>query len=220
MILNSIGGKLLGLFLGILISMPAFTQSGNPPIPVEWMINGRQANFQLVLKRSFTPTSKFDLLSIAVFTENLNEDKLGENAVIPVQINYNLGKKGFAISAGSEYNGMVGLTPLIGAQHVFANRKILALTVFSWFLNSSQDAKILGLYEFKPMISEKWALYTRLQFMYNRGFSEGVHNRSFLNLRAGLKKGPLGFGLGYNIDRYGPISLERANLGVFTRWEF
>ena len=48
----------------------------------------------------------------------------------------------------------------------------------------------------------------------------GFHNRSFLYLRAGLKKGPLGFGLGANFDAYGPGKTARENYGVFTRWEF
>jgi len=96
----------------------------------------------------------------------------------------------------------------------------LAITVLNYMLNEGQDLKLFGLYEFKPSLNEKWSLYNRVQFVYNYNLSEDHHNRSFLYLRAGLKKGPLGFGLGANWDQYGSSKILRNNFGVFTRWEF
>lgn len=197
------------------------TTSSGPPIPFEIFFGHEQLNFQLIVKKKFSPTSKFDLLAISIFSENWDkENKIGNSVVIPFQVNYNIGKKGFAVAAGGEGNSVTGFSPLIGVGHSFANRKILAISVLNYLINEGQDLKLFGLYEFKPPINETWSLYSRVQFVYNHSLAENHHNRSFLYLRAGLKKGPLVFGLGANWDKYGPDKIPKDNYGVFTRWEF
>lgn len=199
----------------------AQTKPSSPPIPLELFLGHEQLNFQLIVKKKFTPESKFDLLVISVFSENWDKNvEIGNSVVIPFQFNYNIGKKGFAIAAGGEGNSFVGFSPLVGVEHSFANRKVLAITVLNYLINENQDLKLFGLYEFKPPINETWSFYSRVQFVYNYGFAENSHNRSFLYLRAGVKKGPLGFGLGANWDQYGPNRIAKDNFGVFTRWEF
>ncbi|GMQ23657.1 hypothetical protein Aoki45_03390 [Algoriphagus sp. oki45] len=192
-----------------------------PPIPLELMFGHEQLNFQLIVKKKFTPTSKFDLLVISVFSENWDkENPIGNSVVIPFQVNYSIGKKGFAVAAGGEGNSVVGFSPLVGVEHSFANRKWLAITVLNYLINEQRDLKLFGLYEFKPPINDTWSLYSRVQFVYNLGLAENQHNRSFLYLRLGLKKGPLGFGLGANWDQYGPEKVTKDNFGLYTRWEF
>lgn len=200
---------------------PSKTSSSGPPIPLELFFGHEQLNFQLIVKKKFTPTSKLDLLVISVFSENWDKDqKMGNSVVIPFQFNYNIGKKGFALAAGGEGNSVIGFSPLVGVEHSFANRKFLAITVLNYLINEQQDLKLFGLYEFKPPINQTWSWYSRVQFVYNHSLAENHHNRSFLYLRAGLKKGPLGFGLGANWDQYGPAKITKDNFGVFTRWEF
>ncbi|GMQ34354.1 MAG: hypothetical protein EP311_03200 [Cytophagales bacterium] len=219
---------LLGLINGMISSAkaqeaasPAKPGPPSPPIPLELMFGHEQLNFQLIVKKKFSPTSKFDLLVISVFSENWNqENNLGNSVVIPFQFNYNIGKKGFAIAAGGEGNSVVGFSPLVGLEHSYASKKWLAITVLNYLINEEQDLKLFGLYEFKPPINETWSLYSRVQFVYNLGLAENQHNRSFLYLRLGLKKGPLGFGLGANWDQYGSEKVAKDNFGVFTRWEF
>ncbi len=196
-------------------------QAPTPPIPLELMFGNDRLDFQLVAKRNFTPQSKFSVLAIAVFSENYGkEKKLGDSVVIPFQVNYALGKSGLSLAAGGEANSVAGFGTTVGLTHSKATKEILAITVLSYQLSSDQNLKIFGIYEYKPALNEKWSIYSRLQLTYNQGMAEGFHNRSFLFLRAGLKKGPLGFGLGANFDAYGPNKVARENYGVFTRWEF
>ncbi|WP_111669854.1 hypothetical protein [Algoriphagus litoralis] len=214
---------LLFLFYFTMAMGTTYAQSkpGSPPIPLELFLGHEQLNFQLIVKKKFAPESKLDLLVISVFSENWDKnDAIGNSVVIPFQFNYNIGKKGFAIAAGGEGNSVVGFSPLVGVEHSFASRKVLAITVLNYLINETQDLKLFGLYEYKPPINETWSFYSRVQFVYNYGFAENSHNRSFLYLRAGVKKGPLGFGLGANWDQYGPNRIAKDNFGVFTRWEF
>lgn len=200
---------------------PPKTISSGPPIPLELFFGHEQVNFQLIVKKKFSPTSKFDLLAISIFSENYDrKNKMGNSVVIPFQFNYNIGKKGFAVAVGGEGNSVAGFSPFVGMGHTFASRKFLAITVLNYLINEGQDLKLFGLYEFKPALNEKWSLYSRVQFVYNHSLAENHHNRSFLYMRAGLKKGPLGFGLGANWDQYGPDKITKDNFGVYTRWEF
>ena len=212
---------LLGIFLFFLSIAPTWAQAPNPPTPIEFMFGHERLDFQLVFKRNFTPQSKFSVLAIAVFSENYAKGKrLGDSVVIPFQVNYALGKSGFSLAAGAEANSSAGFGTTLGLTHSKATKEILAISVLSYQLSNAQNVKFFGLYEYKPAINEKWSVYSRLQLTYNQGMAQGVHNRSFLYLRGGLKKGPLGFGLGANFDAYGPGKTARDNYGVFTRWEF
>jgi len=214
---------LAGLLLIAFFYTPIFVhaQAPTPPIPLELMFGNDRLDFQMVVKRNFTPQSKFSILAIAVFSENYGkEKKLGDSVVIPFQVNYALGKSGLSLAVGGEANSVAGFGTTVGLSHSKATKEILAITVLSYQLSSDQNLKIFGIYEYKPALNEKWSIYSRLQLTYNQGMAEGFHNRSFLYLRAGLKKGPLGFGLGANFDAYGPNKVARENYGVFTRWEF
>lgn len=196
-------------------------QAPAPPLPMELMFGNDRLDFQMVVKRNFTPQSNFSVLAIAAFSENYGKEKqLGDAIVIPFQINYALGKSGLSLVAGGEANSVAGFGTSLGVSHSKASKEILAISVLSYQLSSDQNLKFFGLYEYKPALTEKLSIYSRLQLTYNQGMAAGFHNRSFLYLRAGLKKGPFGFGLGANFDAYGPSKITRENYGVFTRWEF
>lgn len=212
---------LLAILALLTFSQLSQAQAPIPPTPIELMFGHERLDFQLVFKRNFRPESKFSILAIAVFSENYAKMKrVGDSVVIPFQVNYALGKSGFSLAAGAEANSAAGFGTTLGMTHAFANRTWLAISVLSYQLSESQDLKLFGLYEFKPALNETWSIYSRVQFVYNYGLAETVHNRSFLYLRAGLKKGPLGFGLGANFDQYGSEKITRQNYGLFTRWEF
>lgn len=214
----------LFLIFGLSILLPQLSLAQGPPAPptpVELMFGHERLDFQLVFKRNFTPESKFSLLAIAVFSENYAKEKrIGDSMVIPFQVNYALGKSGISLAAGAEANSVAGFGTTMGVTHGYASKKWLAISVLNYQFGESKDMKLFGLYEYKPAINQTWSFYSRLQVVYNYSLAESAHNRSFLYLRAGLKKGPLGFGLGANFDQYGPAKIARDNYGVFTRWEF
>ena len=203
----------------ILNSHLGICQEHQPPIPVE-LLPGSNAIFsQLVLNRDFTPDSKFSLFSLATYTAYYNKEENENDLAIINQITYDLGK-GFGFMAGVNVNAAVGLTPVIGPKYVHVSRKFLAVSILSYSVNGEHDLGFFGLYEFTPPISEKLSLYTRFQVLYNQSFGEEQHNRSFMYLRAGLKKSRFNFGFGANFDQYGPDKDFTDNYGVFMGWDF
>lgn len=205
------------IFFGLHSNLGA--QAPEPPIPVEILIGHQDIYYQMVVKRAFDAKRKINFFGLATYTANY-EDRVRDNRVITIaQLSYTFAK-GFGIMAGTDMNSFAGFSPIVGPQHNFANRKILAVTVLSYFLNEENDLKLFGLYEFKPPINEKWSVYSRFQFVYNRSLKESVHNKSYIYLRAGVKRKALIFGLGANIDWSGPNRAYDDNYGGFVRWEF
>lgn len=202
---------------------PLFSLRAQPPaapLPVELFFGNRELYFQLVVKKDFAPAGRFDFFSVATFSSDYGREETSDYRItIPVQFGYDLGG-GFGVIAGTDINSVVGFAPIVGPRHNFVSRKFLAVTVASFFLNEDHDVKLFGLYEYKPPLSDKLSLYTRLQFIYNHNLRGGVHNRSYLYLRAGLKRESFVFGLAANLDQFGPKKQYADNYGVFARWEF
>lgn len=189
------------------------------PTPVEFMVGNNRLFFQVVVKKKFTPKSKFGFLSVSTFSSSYTNQMDDLDLVMPVLVNYKV-YKGFGLVAGTTVNNAVGFSPLIGGQHSFANKEWVAVTIASFFLNSSRNTEFFGIYEYKPKISPKMNLYTRLQFMYVYGLQQNHHARSFLQFRTGLKINDISFGVGANLDQYGPEKTFKPNYGIFVGWAF
>lgn len=212
-----------GTFVVLLTILPGLLfqlwgQAPAPPIPVEFLAGHENMYYQLAVKRPFDKAGKFNFFGLATYTANY-DNEVAENRLITIsQVSYQLGD-GVGLMVGTDINSFAGFSPVVGPQHNFANRKVLAVTVASFFLNDSHDFKLFGLYEYKPPINEKWSYYSRLQFIYNRSLREGNHNKSYVYLRAGVQVNSFIFGLGANVDWSGPHKTFRDNYGLFTRWE-
>lgn len=210
---------LLFILIAFGFQMKTYCQKANIPIPIEIFAGNKELYYQMVIKRPFTPQSKFNIFGLATYSANY-ENMVSENrAIIINQISYDLGK-GFGFMSGFDYNSFSGLAPVLGPQHNFSSKKILAVTVASFFINESNDFKLFGLYEYKPQINEQLGFYSRLQFIYNHSLKENNHNVSYIYLRAGLKRKSFIFGLAANVDWSGPNKNFFENYGGFVRWEF
>lgn len=202
-----------------MISVSAMAQHQLPPLPFEVLIGNEGVFVQSIVKRPFSDQSKFSFFNLGTYSFNYQQQPSDNDLVLLTQFTYEL-KNGFAAMAGGEINNAVGFAPIAGFEHSYASRKWLAVTIMSYFINSSSDVSLFGLYEFKPPINKKLALYSRLQFMYNHSLSNKVHNRSFAILRLGVKKERLSIGLASNLDQYGPEKVFKNNNGVFIAWDF
>jgi hypothetical protein len=221
---NAVVCRLFCLSLGLTISglaHPVMAQESPPksPTPVEFMAGNNRMFFQMVVKKKFSPESKFGFLSVSSFSASYDNNMGDLDIAVPVLVNYNI-YKGFGLVGGATLNNSVGFSPLLGAQHSFANKEWVAVTIASFFLNSKRNMELFGIYEYKPAIKRQTSLYTRLQFLYVHNTRDNLHARSFLQLRTGLKINALNFGVGANLDQYGPEKVYKPNYGIFVGWAF
>ena len=212
--------KRVFIFFSILIlSQGLRSQTLSPPIPVEIFLGHQSIYSQTVIKKRLKQGSKLSFFGLATFTADYNTETIENNSLTIInQLSYQFGK-GFGVMIGTDINSNAGFSPIIGPQYNYSSSEFLAVTVLSIFLNSDIDVRILGLYEYKPKITDVLTLYTRLQFLYNQNSVQGTHNRSYLYLRAGIKKNSLIIGLAANLDQRGPNNIFQDNYGVFVRYE-
>lgn len=190
-----------------------------PPLPVEVFLGNDRMGIQMVVKKKFTPQSKFGFFSVSTYTASYQNELSQNEIIMPVQVNYTIGK-GFGIMAGTTINARSGFAPVIGPQHNYSSKTMLAVTVASFYLNSDRNVQLFGLYEYKPPITEKVSLYSRIQFIYIHGLKHHSHERSYGHLRLGLKRKAAAFGVGANFDNYGGDRQQKENYGLFFRWDF
>lgn len=201
-----------------LSGLKSYAQDKQPPIPAELLIGNEAVFSQLVLNRNFSPNSKFSFFSLTTYTSGYNQNSYENDLALINQITYDLGK-GFGFMGGVNVNAAVGLTPIIGPKYVHASRKFLAVSIVSYSIDGKHDLSFFGSYEFKPPINKKISLYTRFQALLNESLGESQHNRSFMYLRIGLKKRNFNYGLGANLDQYGPDKKFTENYGFFINWD-
>lgn len=206
------------LLLTVLIISSKVVAQSAAPIPIEMLFGNNSTNFQLTFKRPFIPGGKLTFFSLASFVAD-NEDKTKNSFTIPLQAIYSISKE-FGIYTGAENSSATGLQSFAGLNHLHFNPTWLSLTQVSLYLNDSSDFKFFGIYEYKPKLSEKLRLYSRIQLLYKHNTKANVHQRSFIQFRLGVKQNRIAYGMGANLDQFGPQKTFKQNAGVFLRWDF
>jgi len=81
----------------------------------------------------------------------------------------------------------------------------------------NKNLETVGIFEYKPALSPKTRLYTRLQAMYNQDMTLEAHARSAYSVRSGISIKQFTVGLGSNLDYYGPLKFDKTNHGLFVQ---
>jgi hypothetical protein len=189
------------------------------PIPVELVIGHNRFGLQFVMNKKFSPSSRFSFLNANIFTSDYNNSRDNLDLVAVAQVGYDF-YKGFGPTVGLSVNSVAGLSPTAGVQYVFVNREILL--VFSPTIEISETNNIQGLIigEYRPALSSKVDLFSRIQALYNYDTNNKFHQRSYIQLRLGAGIGKYQFGPALNLDYYGPEKVFKGNYGAFVRFNF
>jgi hypothetical protein len=190
----------------------------NPPIPVEVSVNNRGLNSQLSFSRQFTPTSRFGFFNVTNFLGTYKNELAQNEFFSQSLLTARIWKKLSAVT-GFSINNAVGFKPTAGLQLLQAGPKVLAVIQPQIGLTEDHHFETFSLLEYKPKINKTWGIYTRIQGLIDYGFSQKVHNRSYVYLRAGASYKNYQFGISKNFDFYGPAKHYENSLGVFIRAE-
>lgn len=204
---------LTGAFL--LFTFSLFSQTEKPaPTPVEMLIGNNRVNLQTVIKRHISKRFEFfSLMSGAVdykntFTEN--------EMVISNSVNY-LITPNFKVEAGAKLHYKKGIMPGCGFEYFKASQIWLVNLVPGYFFMPDHYFEGVAIVEFKPKITQKLRLYSKLQGMWTWDISHDSHDRSFMVARLGVSINKYSIGIGSNIDRYGASKFKRENYGLFCK---
>jgi hypothetical protein len=204
--------NLLSLFVCICLLHPVLGQKA--PLPVEVMAGNNRANLLIIINRPIDAAGKFNFFNVTVGAADYKNTPSETEIVLNNSITYAVGK-GFAAASGLQWHYKLGFVPTVGIQFLKASPDYLIVIFPTYNFKPGPAIETVALAEFKPKLSDKLRLYTRLQGLFVRDIEHGVHARSGTSLRAGLTFDKFTVGLGSNFDAYGPLKFEKSNHGLF-----
>ena len=222
--------KLFPLCLALLLAVPAAAQTAaealpppaphaGPPLPVEVMAGNQQLILQTVVNKKFAPDSRFAFFNLTTFGADYHNAPAKNNYLTSAALKFEL-LPHFSVFGGLNMNSTVGFRPTAGLDYVLTSPTWLVVAEQSIDLTETHNLQSLALVEYKPKLTDRLALYSRVQGLYNYNTEEAAHDLSYLYLRLGLSYKTAGFGLAANLSRFGPFEVLKENYGVFLRKEF
>lgn len=194
------------------------TQTQITPIPLELFAGDEGLVFQMIVAKKFAPESRYGFFSVNNFFGDYSranpQNELLSQAFATADIAY-----GISLLGGVSINNFTGWGPTAGLQYLFVNKNLLAIILPRYELGQEAHVEVFGLLEYRPRLTETWGIYSRVQAMYNQNVSTSAHDRSFVWLRAGVSYKNLQFGLGANLDYFGPEIKNQYSVGGFIRTE-
>jgi len=225
MLSSNLGGQFskksfVFIFLfGLLLTPATYAQDKHaplPPIPVETTFGNNRVQFIGVLNRPVSADGRLSYFNLSTGMVDYSNTPEETELVIINNLTYSIFKN-IRATAGAEWHHKLGFVPQVGLQYFKANRTWLFLLNPSFNFQPSRSLSTIGIVEFKPAISKTISFYSRTQVLYVQNLSESVHARSTLMFRAGLTFSKVTVGLGTNLDYYGPMKMEKNNMGLFAR---
>ena len=184
------------------------------PIAIEAFTTDKAVNFQMITDKKFTGQNKFGFFGVANLLNRYDNDRQKNEFMVLSMASFQIFRR-ISIATGMWVNNTMGVRPTAALNYTQAGSKFLLVYVSRIDLTESHNLENVLICEFYPKISKSWGLYNRLQAMYNYSLGGQAHDRSYIYLRAGASYRNFRFGLGSNIDYYGPDRLENLSAGLF-----
>lgn len=198
----------------------AGAQAQGTPIPIELFSGNQGFNFQLILSKQFSQTSKFGFFNVTSFASGYTEANQTTSFISQSGLTAEVWK-GISVMAGlsamSFPNEPMEVRPTAGLQYLLYTRDFSVFVLPRFDLTQTYNFETLAVLEYKPMLSKNWGIYTRAEGLYNYNTKLGYHDITEINLRLGLSYKNVQFGVGSILDYYGPTSYDVNNLGLFIK---
>lgn len=207
--------KTLSTLLLSFIVLSMFAQvKREPPIPVEILFGNNRMALQMSLNKPIVGNLRFNSInSVAADYKNT----LTETELVSVNSFIYQFYKYVGVSGGVQWHFKKGLVPNVAVHFSYANPTwLLVLTPYLNFM-PTRNSETVAIVEFKPALSDKLKLFTRVQGLYNQNLTDNIHDRSYAYFRLGLTINKYTIGAGANLDYYGPKKIEKQNFGGFFR---
>jgi hypothetical protein len=189
-----------------------------PPIPIEVFVGTQGLNFQMIVSKHFSPESRIGFFNVTSFVGTYSNEQKRNQYLAQAFLTADIWDA-LSFNAGMSMNYFSGFRPSAGLQYVKGGREYLLVVLPRFDLSESFNFETFGLFEYKPQLSAEWSLYSRLQALYNHNTREGFHDRSYVYARIGASFHNVQFGIGANVDFYGPQRINENSIGVFFRTE-
>lgn len=209
---------LLLCFITLFSCFKAQNQSADivPSVPINTEVLGsnRGLAFQMIIDKKIKSVPKLGFFSVTSLVGEWGEDKVNDY-MTQASLTYEI-VKGLKLAGGFHVTPVKGMRPIAGLIYTKANPTWLF--VANSRIDYSKDTNVEGMFliEYKPKISNDWRFYSRIQALYEYSTVIDMQTRSYMMARAGVSYKEITFGLGTNIDYYGPEKFNENSYGVFV----
>lgn len=186
------------------------------PIPAEVMFGNNRTNFLMILNRPVDAKGRFHFFNVTVGAADYQNTPSETEIVVNNSLTYALGHN-FHATAGAQWHFKLGFVPTVGVEYLKARPDFLLVIFPTFNMLPNRNLETVGILEYKPALSPKTRLYTRLQAMYNQDMTLEAHARSAYSVRAGISIKQFTVGVGSNLDYYGPLKFDKTNHGLFVQ---
>ena len=189
------------------------------PIPVDLFFGNHRFVADVLVNKKFSESNKFGFLASTYFAADYKNDLRENESMNVLLLTYDI-YKGLGAVGGAALNSRWGFRPFAGGQYVYGNTSFMAMLSSGFYLTQSHNSESRSIIQYKYPLKGNWALYSRLQGLFNLDMDTKNHERSSVYGRLGLNYKAYGFGFATNLDWYGPKKILKENYGVFVSYAF
>jgi hypothetical protein len=185
----------------------------NPPVNVEVMFSNRGTAFQMLVNKKTQSIPRVGFFSVTNLLGEWSSRQVSDH-MTQGSLTYEL-LKGLSLAGGFHLTPATGFRPSAALMYGYSNPNLTFVLNPRTDLTKNGALESLCIVEYKPAIGKVLRAYSRVQGLYVYLPKVDAHARSYLMLRAGLLYKEFNFGLGANLDRYGPSKLQKNSFGGF-----
>ena len=220
-----LGYILLISISALLFSTAATAQDAPPtprpsaPIPVDLFFGNHRFVADVLVTKKFSESNKLGFLASTYFAADYKNDLRENESMNVLLLTYDV-FKGLGPVAGAGLNSRWGFRPFAGGQYVYGNKGFMAMVSSGFYLTQTNNSESRSIIQYRYPLKDNWALYSRLQGLFNLDMDTKNHERSSVYGRLGVNYKAYGFGLATNLDWYGPRKVLKENYGMFVSYAF
>lgn len=178
-----------------------------------------KTDFTLYASYPINEKETLSLATLAFFQKfNDKEDAVFDEAGVQPTFFWNLNKR-ISIGPSLYYNSVAGYAQRLSAKLTFKSPRLLVVvipTVGHYQQSKEGYAETVAQIQFHTPVNDKVTLWLNGQFLtvwdqFKR------HSRSFQQVRAGISLKGHQFGIGADLDQYGPKPVEKFSFGLYYR---
>lgn len=187
------------------------------PIIIGSLMGHNGIHIETILAKTFTPNSRLGVFGIVDMygVYKASEQEFRNQNMSQTHLTYRI-VKGLNISAGAFFEKHSGFRPTLGLQYNLFLGDFHVLVAPRIDLSQTYNTEILAFVEYTPQLKDDWRLYLRAQGLYNRDLKNDIHAISYTWARMGVSYKTYTFGLGANLNAYGPMKMREQNFGLFV----
>lgn len=178
-----------------------------------------KTTFNLLSSHQINEANSLNLTTLGFFENYGSNENRGFNEVgIQPTLFWNFSKS-FSIGPSIYYNSIAGFSQRISAKYTSKSERLLIVlipTIGHYQQEKNIYAEAFAQFQFNVPIKESISFWMNGQFL-TVWDTFTTHSRSFQQLRTGISIKKQQFGVGLDLDRYGPEALSRRAIGIYYR---